>query len=203
MKDKMEPCWYYEDQARKNGYSLICGVDEAGRGSLAGPVVAAAVVLDRRRPWQQVKDSKLLTSLTRKKLFKRIIGGSISWGVGVIEAKKIDTINIRNATMLAMKRAILSMDIKPNFILIDAIQLSNLSSPSLSIVKGDRISYSIAAASIVAKVYRDALMIRLHHLFPQYNFLKNKGYGTREHRKALNCCGPCKIHRLTFRSVLS
>lgn len=199
----MKPGWHYEDQARKQGYSYICGVDEVGRGSLAGPVVAAAVMLDRRRSWKGVKDSKLLTPTMRKKLFKQIVRESLSWGVGVIEAKQIDRINIRNATMLAMKRAILSMDTKPGFLLIDAITLSDLSCPSLSIIRGDQVSYSIAAASIIAKVYRDALMMKLHDLFPQYNFSKNKGYGTLEHRKALQRHGPCKIHRLTFRTVLS
>lgn len=198
----MKSRWYYEDQAREKGYSYICGVDEAGRGSLAGPVVAAAVILDRRKSWRGVKDSKLLSPHVRKKFFKKIIGESLSWGVGVTDARQIDDMNILNATMLAMKRAILSLGEKPHFILIDAVGLSSLSYPSLSIVRGDQLSYSIAAASIIAKVYRDALMMRLHDHFPQYNFLQNKGYGTSEHRKALRSYGPCKMHRFSFRSVL-
>ncbi len=198
----MKSRWYYEDQAREKGYSYICGVDEAGRGSLAGPVVAAAVILDRRKSWRGVKDSKLLSPHVRKKFFKKIIGESLSWGVGVIDARQIDDMNILNATMLAMKRAILSLREEPHFILIDAVDLSSLSYPSLSIVRGDQLSYSIAAASIVAKVYRDALMMKLHDHFPQYNFLQNKGYGTSEHRKALRSYGPCKMHRFSFRSVL-
>lgn len=198
----MKSRWYYEDQAGEKGYDRICGVDEAGRGSLAGPVVAAAVILDRRKSWRGIKDSKLLTPHTRKRFFRKIVEESVSWGVGVTDVKQIDDMNILNATMLAMKRALLSLDKKPHFILIDAVNLSDLPCPSLSIIRGDRLSYSIAAASIIAKVYRDALMMRLHNHFPQYNFLRNKGYGSLEHREALKCYGPSEIHRLSFRSVL-
>jgi ribonuclease HII len=198
----MKSRWYYEDQAEERGYARICGVDEAGRGSLAGPVVAAAVMLDRRKSWKGIRDSKLLPPHARKKFFKKIVKESFGWGVGVTDARQIDDMNILNATMLAMKRAILSLEKKPHFILIDAVDLSDLPYPSLSIVRGDQLSYSIAAASIIAKVYRDALMMRLHDHFPQYNFLQNKGYGTSEHRKALKCYGPCEMHRYSFRSVL-
>ncbi len=198
----MKSRWYYEDQAGEKGYDRICGVDEAGRGSLAGPVVAAAVILDRRKSWRGIKDSKLLSPHARKRFFKKIVEEAFSWGVGVTDVRQIDEVNILNATMLAMKRAILSLDKKPHFILIDAVNLSDLPCPSLSIIRGDRLSYSIAAASIIAKVYRDALMMKLHNHFPQYNFLRNKGYGSSEHREALKCFGPSEIHRLSFRSVL-
>ncbi len=196
-----EPCWRYEDIALKGGYSLVCGIDEAGRGSLAGPVVAASVILDREVRWEGIRDSKLLTSRMRKMLFGRIIQGALSWGVGVVDAGGVDRMNILNATIAAMRGAIATMDVVPDFILIDSVRIDSLRSPSLSITGGDRISYSIAAASILAKVYRDSLMEKIHKLFPRYNFYRNKGYGTREHREALLSFGPCSIHRRSFRGV--
>ena len=198
----MEPCWLYEDNAHEMGYSSVCGVDEVGRGSLAGPVVAASVILDRRKNWDGIKDSKLLSYRSRKKLFERIMRDSISWSIGVTDAREVDRINVLNATVAAMKNAILSLEVRPDFILIDCVRIAELPSPSLSIVRGDRFCFSIAAASIVAKVYRDSLMEKLHAFFPEYNFYRNKGYGTEEHRAALWSFGPCSIHRRTFRGVL-
>ena len=198
----MEPNWLYEDRAHESGYMRICGVDEAGRGSLAGPVVAASVILDRRKSWEGVRDSKLLSARMRRELFEKIVRDSIAWSVGVDDSDDIDRFNVLNATIHAMKSAIVSMDVAPDFILIDCVRIPGLPSHSLSIIRGDRASFSIAAASIVAKVYRDSLMEKFHRLFPEYNFFRNKGYGTREHLEVLSATGPCSIHRRTFRGVL-
>ncbi|MEW5806668.1 MAG: ribonuclease HII [Acidobacteriota bacterium] len=180
----------------------ICGVDEAGRGCLAGPVVAAAVILDREKSWEGIRDSKLLTPLSRKRLFKKILRDSVAWGVGVTGAEQVDRINVFNATVTAMRKAIVSLGRSPDLVLIDAVKIPGLEIPSMSIIGGDRVSYSVAAASIVAKVYRDSLMEKLHPLFPAYNFSRNKGYGTEEHKKALFLHGPSSIHRTTFHGVL-
>ncbi len=198
-----EPCWHYEDQALKRGHSLVCGIDEAGRGSLAGPVVAASVILDRQKRWEGIRDSKLLTYRARRMFFGKILEGALSWGIGVVDAGSVDRMNVLNATIAAMRAAISSMNIVPDFILIDSVRISPLPSPSLSITGGDRVSYSIAAASILAKVYRDSLMEKIHELFPRYNFYRNKGYGTKEHREALSSFGPCSIHRRSFKGVSS
>ncbi|HOK06902.1 MAG TPA: ribonuclease HII [Syntrophales bacterium] len=189
----------YERQARLKGYTCIAGVDEAGRGPLAGPVVAAAVILpeDYRNP--NIKDSKELTSRKREQLYEVIVAEAVSVGLGVVEVPVIDTVNILQATLLAMKEAVADLDREPDFLLVDGNRPIPLLTEQETVVGGDKRCLSIAAASIIAKVSRDRIMDIYHRQFPQYNFKKNKGYGTLEHREAIRRYGPCKIHRRSFR----
>ncbi|MCD6399185.1 ribonuclease HII [candidate division WOR-3 bacterium] len=183
------------------GIQLLCGIDEAGRGPLAGPVIAASVILP---PWTSidgVKDSKLLSPLQREKAFDKILKNSIAIGVGIVEPIIIDRTNILLATYEAMKRAILDMEIFPEFLLIDGFKIPRLPIPQRGIVHGDRVSLSIGAASIIAKVVRDRIMEMYDLIFPQYDFCNNKGYGTKKHIEAIRRYGPCEIHRKTFRPI--
>ena len=198
------PDFRFEQKFFKMGFELIAGVDEAGRGPLAGPVVAGAVILPKRihhrsRLWR-VRDSKLLSERERKELYEIILDKAICVGVGEASPEEIDELNIFNASLLAMERAVKAMSIKPDFCLVDGIAPLN-SPPSLAVKKGDRLCLSIACASIVAKVLRDEKMKEYHELYPQYNFARNKGYATREHKEALLKYGPCPIHRRSFFSV--
>lgn len=188
----------FESRARQRGYQAIAGVDEAGRGPLAGPVVAAAVILppDYRHP--EINDSKQLTPGKRERLYEVIKADAIAVGIGVIEASVIDRMNILRATLMAMRDAVLDLSPPPDFVLVDGRNTIDVRTPQEAIIGGDGKSLSIAAASIIAKVSRDRIMEIYHRQFPQYNFLKNKGYGTGEHRDAILRCGPCKIHRLSF-----
>jgi ribonuclease HII len=188
----------FECRARQCGYRAIAGVDEAGRGPLAGPVVAAAVILppDYRHP--DINDSKQLTPGKRERLHEVIKADALAVGLGVVEAPVIDRINILQATLMAMRDAVLDLSLPPDFVLIDGRNTIDIRMPQEAIIGGDARSISIAAASIIAKVSRDRIMEIYHRQFPQYNFLKNKGYGTGEHREAIHRCGPCKIHRLSF-----
>jgi ribonuclease HII len=188
----------FECHVRQCGYQMIAGIDEAGRGPLAGPVVAAAVILppDYRHP--EINDSKQLTPGKRERLHEVIKADALAVGLGVVEASVIDRMNILQATLMAMRDAVLDLSLFPDYLLIDGKNRIDIPTPQETIIRGDARSISIAAASIIAKVSRDRIMEIYHRQFPQYNFLKNKGYGTGEHREAIRRCGPCKIHRLSF-----
>jgi len=192
---------FYESLAEKDGYALIAGVDEVGRGPLAGPVVAAAVIIPKGIILSGVKDSKKMTVKAREKACYVINKYSIAIGIGVVSHRAIDEFNILNASLEAMKRALLSLDPAPEYALIDGIHKIPVIIPQKCIKKGDQLSHSISAASIIAKVYRDRVMCSYHLSYPEYGFNKNKGYGTASHLAALRQYGPCPIHRLTFRGV--
>jgi ribonuclease HII len=191
----------FELEARRRGYRLIAGLDEAGRGPLAGPVVAAAVILPTRCRLAGVDDSKQVSESARVQLYEVIIRRARAVGVGIATEQEIDCLNILEATRLAMRRALASLTPPADCLLIDAVILSNLAIPSRPIIKGDTLSISIAAASIVAKVTRDRMMAVYHQTYPDYNFLSHKGYGTEEHLQRLAQYGPCAIHRRTFAPV--
>ncbi|ACM60076.1 RNase HII [Caldicellulosiruptor bescii] len=193
-----------EEKLLNEGYRFICGVDEAGRGPLAGPVFAAAVVMDRKRIIEGVRDSKKLTPKKREKLFEEIIKESIAYSVAMVDSKVIDEININNATFLAMKNAIENLKIEPDIVLVDGYKIPNLGFNQRAIIKGDRKSYSIACASILAKVSRDRYIVEISSKYPLYKFEKHKGYGTKEHIEILQKYGPCEIHRISFlKNILS
>ncbi len=196
----------FERKAHERGCLFVAGIDEAGRGPLAGPVVAAAVILPTGYEQEgtlpkgaRINDSKKLTPRQRERLFETIARDAVSVGVGVVEAPEIDVVNILQATLAAMKEAVLALLPYPDYLLIDGINRINLDLPQETIISGDSRSISVAAASIVAKVSRDRMMEMYHRQFPQYNFLRNKGYGTREHREAILKYGRSKIHRRSFR----
>lgn len=182
---------------------IIAGVDEAGRGPLAGPVISAAVILKPRTHLKGLADSKVLTALQRESLFEQICRKAIAWSVGRAEVLEIDTLNIFHATMLSMKRAIEALTIRPNRVLIDGNKSPKLDKDIevITIVDGDATEREISAASVIAKVIRDREMSLLHKLYPEYNFEKHKGYATEEHRKILKKIGPCAIHRTSFMHV--
>lgn len=181
---------------------LIAGIDEAGRGPLAGPVVAAAVILDPARPVRGLADSKLLTPERREELAIRIRERAIAWSTGHADVTEIDTINILHATMLAMCRAVAALQVAPEEALVDGNRCPDLSCRVRAIVKGDRDVRSISAASIIAKTTRDAMLRELDKLYPLYGFAQHKGYGTPEHLAALDRHGPCPIHRRSFSPVV-
>ena len=191
----------FELEARRRGYRWIAGLDEAGRGPLAGPVVAAAVILPTRCRLAGVDDSKQVSKPERARLYDVIVQRARSVAIGVATEQEIDHLNILNATRLAMCRALASLTLQADYLLIDAVTLPALAIPSRSIIKGDTLSMSIAAASIVAKVTRDRMMVAYHRAYPEYNFLSHKGYGTEEHLLRLTQHGPCAIHRRTFAPV--
>jgi ribonuclease HII len=195
---KWEP---FEDQARKQGFQSIAGVDEAGRGPLAGPVVAAAVVIPRIRGLKGVADSKTLTADQREKALSLIQKRALGIGIGIVEAEEIDRLNILQASLKAMALAVKNLPLPPDFLLIDGLHSLNLPLQQQAIPKGDGRCLSIAAASIVAKVARDRLMEAYHQIYPQYNFAKHKGYGTREHLRAIQKHGCCPIHRQSFKTI--
>ena len=190
----------FERDGWKQGYLSIAGVDEVGIGSLFGPVVAAAVILDRARPIRGLNDSKQLTPEEREYFSGKIRGSALAWAVGMVEAAEIDRINIYQAALLAMKKAVLALSVPPDFLLVDARRLA-LEIPQTSIIKGDAQSVSIAAASIVAKVERDAMMCEWDRVFPQYGLASHKGYPTPEHKKALRELGPTPLHRNSYAPV--
>lgn len=191
----------FEIEAYKLGYNLIAGIDEAGRGPLAGPVVASAVILPKGISIPSIDDSKKLSAKKREQLYDVISKEAVGIGIGIVDEKKIDEINILQAAIMAMKIAVGQLNIKPDFILSDAVSLSDLNIPQKAIIKGDSKSISIAAASIIAKVTRDRLMHEYHKKYPAYNFISNKGYGTAEHLEMLRKHGPCEIHRRSFKGV--
>lgn len=180
-------------------HSHLAGVDEAGRGPLAGPVVAAAVILERNFYNSEIDDSKKLSPAKREKLYALITNIALSYSFGIVESEIIDEINILNATKRAMHQAINGLKIFPNLVLIDAVTITDLPFRQISIIKGDTLSLSIAAASILAKVKRDTIMQKYHKIYPMYQFNKHKGYPTKLHRQCIKEHGPCPIHRKTFR----
>lgn len=191
----------YELKAYQNGYNLIGGIDEVGRGPLVGPVVASCVILPKDFELEGLTDSKKLSEKKREQFYSVIMEKAISVGIGVIDEAKIDEVNIYEATKLAMYQAIENCKIKPDYILIDAMKLDKLSVPSESIIKGDLKSISISAASVIAKVTRDRMMYELDKEYPMYNFAKNKGYPTKAHVEAIKKYGILKQHRKTFKPV--
>ena len=197
----MEPTDLFETEAKRCGHRLVAGLDEAGRGPLAGPVIAAAVVLPRRCLLAGLNDSKQLTEAERERLYGEILQRALGVGVGRASEREIDTMNILEATRLAMGRAIQALPSAPDYLLLDALELPAIHLPQRAIIKGDTLSVSIAAASVVAKVTRDRLMGEYHRQYPQYNFQAHKGYGTAEHLRMLAEHGPCAIHRRSFRPV--
>lgn len=188
----------YENEALSKGYHIVCGVDEAGRGPLAGPVYAAAVILPKGYVIEGVNDSKKLTEKKREVLFDKIIAECEDYCIATASEQEIDDINILNATFLAMRRAVEGLKIKPDLALIDGNKEPGLDIDQQTIIKGDAKSASIAAASILAKVARDRYMLEMADKYPQYQFEKHKGYGTKLHYEALDEFGPSEIHRMTF-----
>ena len=183
------------------GYHVVAGVDEVGRGCLAGPVVAAAVALDPGHPIRGLRDSKQLSPRERERLARQVARRARACALGVIEAEEIDRTDVLRATLAAMRRAIGALRLRPDHLLVDALRVPGVGIPQRAIVRGDQVSASIAAASIVAKVYRDAMMRSYHAVYPAYRFDANKGYGTPDHFEALRCHGASPLHRLTFRGV--
>jgi ribonuclease HII len=202
LKQKYETLQIYERNLRMQGIHLISGVDEVGRGPLAGPVVAAAVILPEKPDLTGIDDSKKLTESKREFFYGEIVKQAISIGIGIVSSNKIDEINIYQATILAMKKAIVDLQCTPEHLLIDAISLP-LDIQQTNIIKGDAKSISIAAASIIAKVTRDRLMKKLDKKYPQYGFATNMGYGTSEHLTALKAYGPIDEHRVSFQPIQS
>lgn len=190
--------WQIEQQWFEKGVNVICGVDEAGRGPLAGPVCAAAVILPANVDIPGLDDSKKLSDKRRRELMPRIKECAISYGIAFADEKEIDEINILQATYLAMERALSQLSVKPELALIDGNRAKDFGIPVQTVVHGDSLSASIAAASILAKVTRDDYMLQLAEQYPQYGFDVHKGYGTKAHYAALSECGPCDSHRMTF-----
>lgn len=195
-KTRTEELYYYEKMYAD--YTYICGIDEVGRGPLAGPVVAGAVILPKDSRILYINDSKKLSAAKREELFSVIMEQAVAVGIGLIPHDVIDEINILQATYAAMRKAIGSLSVQPKLLLNDAVTIPEVDIPQVPIIKGDAKSVSIGAASIVAKVYRDRMMTEYDQMFPGYGFAKNKGYGSAEHIKALKELGPCPIHRKSF-----
>ncbi len=190
--------WEIEDVFFNQGLGAICGVDEAGRGPLAGPVCAAAVILPKHLEIPGLTDSKKLSDKRRRELFPEIQRQALAYGIGFASEKEIDEINILQATFLAMERALAQLCITPELALIDGNREKDFGIPVKTVIKGDSLSANIAAASILAKVSRDDLMLEMAREYPQYGFEVHKGYGTKAHYDALRLYGPCPIHRQTF-----
>lgn len=190
----------YDEEVRLD-HSIVAGLDEAGRGPLAGPVVAAAVILPSGIMIDGLKDSKKIPEKTRKKVFWRVVRNAVSIGVGIVEAEVIDEINILQSTKRAMAYALKDMSLEPDILLLDAVSLPKVNKKQKSIIRGESVSASIAAASIIAKVVRDDIMLDHHEKYPVYNFKGHKGYSTKEHMALIRQHGPCPIHRKSFRKV--
>lgn len=191
----------FEKEIYREGYLRVAGIDEVGRGALSGPVLAAAVILDPARIPNGIDDSKKLSVEKRETLFADILQTAVAWGIGQVDSEFIDQEDILKATRRAMTEAVRQLSPGADFLLIDAVQLHSVDLPQKAIIKGDTLSVSIAAASIVAKVTRDRIMMEYDRIYPQYCFGQNKGYGTREHLESLRRFGPSPIHRKTFRPV--
>jgi ribonuclease HII len=193
----------HDESLRKKGFSIIAGIDEAGRGTLAGPVVAAAVVLKEGKRIDRLRDSKKVPEKEREYLFNKIQNVSTDIGIGIVGSEVIDRMNILRATKLAMQQAVENLSVAPDLLVIDAVSLTAIPIKQLSPIKGEHKSASVAAASIVAKCIRDNIMRDLHLQYPDYNFGRHKGYSTKEHLKMLKIYGPCAIHRKSFHRVMS
>jgi len=191
----------FENLLREEGFSLIAGVDEAGRGSLAGPLVAAAVILPKEINMPNLKESKQVSPKKRLKLFKEIKDAAIALSIVIIQPKDIDEFGVHKANLKALGQTFLELNPQPDFCLVDGFSPTGLDKPFLALKKGDERSISIAAASIIAKVTRDELMIEFHNEYPNYGFKHHKGYGTKEHIEKLMSFGPCKLHRTSFSPV--
>lgn len=192
----------FEEAAYQKGYQLLCGIDEAGRGPLAGPVVAAVCMIPRGVLIEGVNDSKQLTAKKRETLFERLVTDpSIIYAVGVVDSCEIDQINIYQATILAMLKAVECLSVTPDYLLVDGLKLPHATIPAQKIIKGDQLSHSIAAASIIAKETRDRLMLAHDRTWPHYGFAQHKGYGTAKHMAAIQEHGPCPIHRFSFAPI--
>ena len=193
----------FENQAFAEGFRFIAGIDEVGRGCLAGAVVAAAVILDLSKPLPEgLNDSKKLSEKKRRQIDLEIRETAVAFSIAQVEAEEIDRINILQATKKAMRLAIENLQPKADFLLIDAVQLKEITTPQKAIIKGDTISASIAAASIIAKTYRDNLMREFDKIYPEYGFVNHVGYGTKAHFEAIRQHGACPLHRKSFRGVL-
>jgi len=204
MNNNNIPTFREEERLQRQGYRLVAGLDEAGRGALAGPVMAAAVILPPglKAAWlERVRDSKQLSAARREELYECIMSTAVGVATGVVSHKIIARVNILGATRLAMGRAVARLAVPPEYLLIDHIKLPDISLPQRGITHGDAICLSIACASIIAKVTRDRIMARLDVIFPGYGLSRHKGYGTRRHLEALQELGPCRIHRRSFRPV--
>ncbi len=193
----------HDEDLRNNGFQRIAGIDEAGRGPLAGPVVAAAVVLKGNTRIKGLRDSKKVPEKERESLFIEIQDTALDIGIGIVNHEDIDRINILRASKLAMKLAIENLSELPDFLVIDAVSLPSIPIKQLFPIKGESVSASVAAASIIAKVTRDRLMLEYHNQYPQYNFNKHKGYSTKEHMELIQLYGPCPIHRKSFCKVMT
>ena len=192
----------FEKECYSNGYELVAGIDEVGRGPLAGPVVACAVILPKKINIKKINDSKKLTKKDREDICSKLISNpKVIYAVSIIEHTIIDKINIFQSSLLAMKNAVNKLKVKPDYLLFDGKFHPQISTPSKAIIKGDSKSISISAASIIAKVTRDKIMIDYHEKYPEYRFDLHKGYGTKLHKKALLDFGPCEIHRKSFAPV--
>ncbi len=190
--------WEYENECFRQGYRLVCGVDEAGRGPLAGPVCAAAVILPPELEIPGLNDSKKLTDKKRRELYPVIMEKAVAYGIGFADHREIDEINILQATYLAMERAMAQLSVKPEMALIDGNRAKDFGLPVRTVIKGDSLSASIAAASVLAKVTRDDVMLEMAKQYPGYDLEIHKGYGTKAHYAALEKLGPSPIHRMTF-----
>lgn len=189
----------YEAKLHKDGIKYIVGIDEAGRGPLAGPVVIGAVIMKQESFIEGINDSKKISEKKREKLYEEIKKEAVAWSVGIVNEERIDEINILNATKEALTQAISKLEVKPDLILVDALEkIDTLSIPYISVIKGDAKIYSISAASIIAKVVRDRIMRSYDKAYPEYGFEKHKGYGTSAHIEAIKKYGLCPIHRKTF-----
>lgn len=207
VKKMVTPDFCREERLLKKGYENIAGIDEVGRGPLAGPVVAAAIIFSKNKSLSKlleigIRDSKLLSSKKREYLSELILEKCHSWSVGIVSEKVIDKINILEASLLAMRKAVENLEVKPDFLLIDGNQtIRNYPVSQIAIPKADQFVFSVSAASIVAKVTRDKILIDLDKEYPKYGFAQHKGYGTKFHLEALNKIGPCKIHRRSFSPI--
>jgi ribonuclease HII len=194
----VEPTYQEEEKLKKKGYIKVAGLDEAGRGAWAGPIVAASVILNPRMPVDGLRDSKQLTPTRRKQIYLEIIKNALNWSVGIVSEQTIDRIGINQANALAMEQAVKKLQLKPDYLLIDYFLLDHVDIEHHAIEKGDQKVASIAAASIIAKVTRDYIMIAAHKEYPEYSFHTHKGYGTENHQKKIAEYGVCKIHRVSF-----
>lgn len=198
-EERLKQLKQIEEEIYNTGVETICGIDEAGRGPLAGPVVVAAVIMPRDSFIEGVNDSKKVSEKKRELLYDLITKEAIAWGVGIIDQKEIDRINILNATKEGLTTAIKNLEVKPDRIIVDALKgIDTLGIPYTSIIKGDAKCYSIAVASIIAKVTRDRIMRQWDEIYPQYGFEKHKGYGTAMHMQAIREYGLCPLHRRSF-----